>query len=700
MPLTMRPIPHALTLGAPEIYSQSHGGSNSKVLEDVNMASMVGTLAQLGVLATYAHDVFDGLFQTADSLANRVTAATERCSRLIKALPDAEHRTMEAIGSGAGIDDNAAVEAIKAERQHTNKEEAEVAQKLFLPESMPPCLVERYHCEEVAPLPSLHLIDPVISSEETRHLQEEGLDSCTLRYSNPQFFYQEWARLEMERQEKVQREKAQKKKERRRRKALKADIAAGTVEEDPALAARPAKKSISDWRDKFASVGGPIGFNLGQGSGEGGSNGAWLGRLGARGSSAAGEVWSLVSKETVVVQKQESYGEKFYKQVEDFADTSYQVDVSETDPSSTPAVAVRNAGPMTAEDFCRKPEASKDASRAERPQPPLSPASHFGAGQASPASPPPLPPPPPQAPRPPRGPYATPPPPPAVPQHERPLPTSTGAHAAAAKSQAPPPPPPPPTHPPATPAALPQSRPPPPQVLPPPPPTPPPPPSQSAQPFGLKEPHMVPSEGERETGVLPPPLEAETPRQPSYETQNDAPPQPLPPSYEVGGISSEDSAIRPPPPLPPAAPPLPPPLPPAKSAQGGPPQVPPPPPLPSGPVGAVPPPPLPPPKGPGAAPSGRDALLASISEGKKLRKTEGPVESSAGPRADEGDNELLAAIRNGTRLKRVEQPPSKPAATANTLLTGNPGINEILERRKFLEVESEDSSDDSDWDDE
>lgn len=37
-----------------------------------------------------------------------------------QALPDAERRTAEAIGSATGIDDNAAVEAIKADRQHAN----------------------------------------------------------------------------------------------------------------------------------------------------------------------------------------------------------------------------------------------------------------------------------------------------------------------------------------------------------------------------------------------------------------------------------------------------------------------------------------------------------------------------------------------------------------------------------------------------
>lgn len=56
----MRPIPHALNLGAPEIYGQGptgQGARGTQVLEDVNMASMVGTLAQLGALATVSIDM-------------------------------------------------------------------------------------------------------------------------------------------------------------------------------------------------------------------------------------------------------------------------------------------------------------------------------------------------------------------------------------------------------------------------------------------------------------------------------------------------------------------------------------------------------------------------------------------------------------------------------------------------------------------
>lgn len=101
-------------------------------------------------------------------------------------------------------------------------------------------------------------------------------------------------------QEKSVREKKQKKEERKRRKAAAkaagAARAGGEQSEESTRAARPARKSLSDWRGKLSMAG--------FGTDRGGS---------AR--SSAGDVSSLVGKEKLVVQQQEAYGDKFYKQV-------------------------------------------------------------------------------------------------------------------------------------------------------------------------------------------------------------------------------------------------------------------------------------------------------------------------------------------------------------------------------------------------
>lgn len=89
------------------------------------------------------------------------------------------------------------------------------------------------------------------------------------------------------------REKKQKKEERKRRKAAAKAAAAragGKEDEDGAPSERPARRIMSDWRGKFAGAAG-------------------LGRGGN------GDVLSLVGEEKVVVEKRESLGDKFYRQV-------------------------------------------------------------------------------------------------------------------------------------------------------------------------------------------------------------------------------------------------------------------------------------------------------------------------------------------------------------------------------------------------
>ena len=100
------------------------------------------------------------------------------------------------------------------------------------------------------------------------------------------------------------REKKQKKEERKRRKAAAKAAGAragGEQAEESSRVARPARKSLSDWRGKFAMSG------LGLGSAGAASRGG-----SARGS--AGDVSSLVG-EKVVVQKREAYSDKFYRKV-------------------------------------------------------------------------------------------------------------------------------------------------------------------------------------------------------------------------------------------------------------------------------------------------------------------------------------------------------------------------------------------------
>lgn len=103
------------------------------------------------------------------------------------------------------------------------------------------------------------------------------------------------------------REKKEKKEERRRRKAAAkaAGARAGGEQEESSRVPRPARKSLSDWRGKFAMS--AAGLGIGSGGG--------IASRGGSARSSAGDVSSLVGVEKVVVQKREAYGDKFYRQV-------------------------------------------------------------------------------------------------------------------------------------------------------------------------------------------------------------------------------------------------------------------------------------------------------------------------------------------------------------------------------------------------
>ena len=75
MPLVRRSIGGSLEYGHPHLYSKS---PKETILQDVNMASMTGTLAQIGLLSHYATEAFQDLFSLSSELQKRLDDATSR----------------------------------------------------------------------------------------------------------------------------------------------------------------------------------------------------------------------------------------------------------------------------------------------------------------------------------------------------------------------------------------------------------------------------------------------------------------------------------------------------------------------------------------------------------------------------------------------------------------------------------------------
>ncbi|KAG5176922.1 hypothetical protein JKP88DRAFT_227206, partial [Tribonema minus] len=109
----------------------------------------------------------------------------------------------------------------------------------------------------------------------------------------------------------------------------------------------------------------------------------------------------------------------------------------------------------------------------------------------------------------------------------------------------------------------------------------------------------------------------------------------------------------------------------------------------------------------GGGGEGRGSMLAAIQAGAKLKPAAASPPPAAPFGSGGGKSSLLDAIRDGPKLKKVTPADARPAAAA--AVTGapgglgafaNPGINDILARRKYLEADESDDSelDDSDWD--
>lgn len=115
--------------------------------------------------------------------------------------------------------------------------------QLFLPTSKPVALKLRYESPEVFRMPPLHLVDPVL-------LPQTAADHgpCHAKFSNPQFFLQEWQREEEARLAKLEEEKALRKKERRERRNREKERK--QAKENEASMKRQQKKNLN-WRDRL-----------------------------------------------------------------------------------------------------------------------------------------------------------------------------------------------------------------------------------------------------------------------------------------------------------------------------------------------------------------------------------------------------------------------------------------------------------------
>ena len=177
----MNIIPPAHLLAPPNV---THN-AGPDVLEACNVASMVGALQQLGLLAQRAHEIFDGLAAEAGwgadrvgRLQNRLEGATGRLARVDDALNAADQEELAQICTQAsGIEYHAARE------EQSN---------LFSAASRPPSLQAAVSAARAPP--PLGLLDAFVAQPEGggKYAKYDLHDSCLDGWSDQHFFLKQW----------------------------------------------------------------------------------------------------------------------------------------------------------------------------------------------------------------------------------------------------------------------------------------------------------------------------------------------------------------------------------------------------------------------------------------------------------------------------------------------------------------------------
>ena len=210
MPVHQRTVYGSQAYGSSELFESSSAGN---VLSDIRMSGVLGAVNQINFLSSYCFEVFDSLVTLSDDIHGRVDAATKRTERLVRMIEDLE-------STNQGNESKAVpVSGSQMRIRYLSKRDAFIPDVLAKATSSNPMKSAYNVCS--AP-PRLWKMDGVVN------------DDCAIYYSNPGFFFDEWLRVEQERQ-------AMRKEEQKREKSARNQL---KMERQKIRRAKARKKSI------------------------------------------------------------------------------------------------------------------------------------------------------------------------------------------------------------------------------------------------------------------------------------------------------------------------------------------------------------------------------------------------------------------------------------------------------------------------
>ncbi|CAN8325171.1 unnamed protein product [Cochlearia groenlandica] len=197
MPLVRFTIRNELTLGGPELNRDAavEYEEPKAILAAVEVAGLVGILRQLGDLAEFSAEVFNGIQEEVTLTASKCHKLTSRVRRIESALSPLE----KAVLSQTSHIHFAYTAGSEWHPRMKNK------QRHFVQSDLPLCVMETY--EQCRDPPPLHLLD---------RFDLGGPGSCLRKYSDPTFFRKELSNQSKTDDVKVQRDQAHRKRKKKK----------------------------------------------------------------------------------------------------------------------------------------------------------------------------------------------------------------------------------------------------------------------------------------------------------------------------------------------------------------------------------------------------------------------------------------------------------------------------------------------------
>ncbi|KAJ1400723.1 hypothetical protein B484DRAFT_405951, partial [Ochromonadaceae sp. CCMP2298] len=223
MPIKQRLVSSAGDSGTEHpILLASKDSEGEEVVADRTFVDLVGCMKQFAKLATFSNEIFSELTALSGGIQTRLDSLHARTAKLQRAVPKLQvTRTAFSIHGD--------------ERQHTRQMLQSPQSQHLLPSSMPASLKSRY--ESIKQPPNFHMLDTYAP-----YLNLGKAKCVAHRYSNPNFFVDQWVAAQEKRMQQLDRERKTQRAEKKLRKMQRAEP----------LPERTAKRRATvNWQERF-----------------------------------------------------------------------------------------------------------------------------------------------------------------------------------------------------------------------------------------------------------------------------------------------------------------------------------------------------------------------------------------------------------------------------------------------------------------